>query len=112
MNDRLNGFLWGLVVAGVAVPIALSKGFGWYSDGQAQTFARQEAQVTVVKMLTPICVANFQRGADAPAKLAALKSIDSPWKRETFVREGEWALIGKDQERGVIDACAAELYKL
>jgi hypothetical protein len=112
MNQRLNGFLWGLAVAAVAVPIGLSKGFGWYSGGQAQTFARQEVQAAIVKVLTPLCVANFQRAADAPAKLAALKKIESPWQRETFVRDGKWALIGKDQEGGVIDACAAELYRL
>jgi hypothetical protein len=112
LNDRLNGFLWGLAIAGVVVPIALIKGFGWSSVGQAQTFARQEAHAAVVKVLTPLCVANFQGATDAPTKLTALKSIDSPWQRETFVREGKWAFIGKDQESGVIGACAAELYKL
>jgi hypothetical protein len=28
MNDRMNGFVWGLAVAAVVVPIGLSKGFG------------------------------------------------------------------------------------
>ena len=112
MNDRMNGFLWGAAVAAIVVPIGLSKGFGWYSAGQAQTFARQEAQAAVVKILTPFCVANFQRAADATDKLVALKKISSQWQRETFVRENKWAMIGKDQDSGVIDACAAELYKL
>ena len=49
---------------------------------------------------------------DAVAKLASLKKIDSSWQRETFVRDGKWALIGKEQDSGVIDSCAAELYKL
>jgi hypothetical protein len=112
MNDRLNGFLWGFAIAAVVVPIGLSKGFGWYSAGQAQTFARQEAQAAMVKALTPFCVANFQKSADASEKLVALKKISSQWQRETFVRENKWALIGKDQDSGVVDACAAELYKL
>jgi hypothetical protein len=112
INDRMNGFLWGFAVAAVVVPIGLSKGFGWYSASQAQTFARQEAHAAMVKALTPFCVANFQKAADAAEKLAALKKISSPWQRETFVRENKWALIGKDQDSGVIDACAAELYKL
>jgi Ni/Fe-hydrogenase subunit HybB-like protein len=112
MNDRMNGFLWGFAVAAVVVPIGLSKGFGWYSAGQAQVFARQEAQMAMVKALTPFCVANFQKAADASEKLVALKKISSQWQRETFVRENKWALIGKDQDSGVIDACAAELYKL
>jgi hypothetical protein len=112
MNDRMNGFLWGFAVAAIVVPIGLSKGFGWYSAGQAQTFARHEAQAAIVKVLTPFCVANFQKAADASDKLAALKKISSQWQRETFVRENKWALFGKDQDSGVIDACAAELYKL
>ena len=70
MNDRMNGFLWGAAVAAIVVPIGLSKGFGWYSAGQAQTFARQESQAAVVKVLTPFCVANFQKAADASDKLS------------------------------------------
>jgi hypothetical protein len=112
MNDRMNGFLWGAAVAAIVVPIGLAKGFGWYSAGQAQTFARQEAQAAVVKVLTPFCVANFQKAADASDKLTAIKKISSQWQRESFVRENKWAMIGKDQDSGVIDACAAELYKL
>jgi ABC-type multidrug transport system permease subunit len=109
MNDRANGFLWGLAVAAVVVPIGLSKGFGWYTGGQAGTFARHEANLAVVKALLPICVANFQKTPDSPAKLAELKNISSPWARETFVRENKWAVIGAEQDTGVIDACAAAL---
>ncbi len=112
MNDRANGFLWGFAVAAVVVPIGLSKGFGWYTGGQANTFARQEANLAVVKALLPMCVANFQKTPDSPVKLAELKKISSPWARETFVRENKWAAIGAEQDTGVIDACAEALYKL
>jgi hypothetical protein len=112
MNDRANGFLWGLAVGAVVVPIALSKGFGWYTGGQANTFSRQEANVAVVKALLPICLANFQKATDSSAKLVELKKISTSWARETFVRENKWAAIGIEQDRGVIDACAEALYKL
>ena len=112
INDRMNGFLWGLAVAAVVVPIGLSKGFGWYTGGQVNTFARQEANIAVVKALLPICLANFQKASDSPAKLVELKKISSPWARETFVRENKWATIGTDQNSGVIDACAEALFKL
>jgi hypothetical protein len=112
ITDRANGFLWGLAVAALVMPIALSKGFGWYTAGQAGTFARQEASVAVVKALTPLCIANFQKADNATEKLTALKKISSSWERESFVRDGKWALIGKEQEGGVIDACAEALYKL
>jgi Ni/Fe-hydrogenase subunit HybB-like protein len=112
MNDRLNGFVWGLAVAAIVVPIGLSKGFGWYTSGQGQTFARQEANIAVVKALLPICLANFQRAPDSTAKLAELKKISTTWARETFVRENKWATVGTDQNSGVIDACAEALFKL
>lgn len=112
INDRANGFLWGLAVAAVVVPIALSKGFGWHTGGQASTFARQEANIAVVKALLPICLANFQRSPDSPAKLVELKKISSSWARETFVRENKWATVGAEQNSGVIDACAEALFKL
>src|SRR5437016_254973 len=112
MNDRANGFLWGIAVAAIVVPIGLSKGFGWYTGGQAQTFARQQADVAVVKVLLPICLANFQKAPDSPTKLVELKKISSSWARETFVRENKWATVGTEQNSGVIDACAEALFKL
>lgn len=112
MNDRANGFVWGLAVAAIVVPIALSKGFGWHTGGQAHTFAQKEANLAVVKALLPICLANFQKAPDSPAKLAEFKKISSPWARETFVRENKWAAVGADQNSGVVDACAEALFKL
>jgi hypothetical protein len=112
ISDRTNGFLWGAAVAAVVMPIALNKGFDWHTGGQAYTFAQQEAQHAVVKALLPICLANFQKATDSTAKLAELKKINSPWARETFVRENKWAAIGAEQNSGVIDACAEALYKL
>lgn len=112
MNDRMNGFLWGVAVAALVVPIALSKGFGWYTDDQARSFARQEANVALVKALVPICVANFQGAPDSSARLEELKKISSSWARESFVRENKWAAIGAEHNSGVVDACAEALYKL
>lgn len=112
INDRANGFLWGLAVAAVVVPIGLSKGFDWYTSSQANAFAEKQSNRAVVKALLPICVTNFKEAADSPAKLEELKKISSPWARETFVRENKWAAIGTEQNSGVIDACAEALYKL
>jgi hypothetical protein len=66
----------------------------------------------MVKALTPLCVANFEKSADAQVKLGELKKINSPWARETFVKEGKWATIGTEQNGGVVDACAEALFKL
>ena len=65
----------------------------------------------LVKALTPICMTNFQTAANAPTKLGELKKIGT-WARESFIREGKWAEIDKEQVTSVVDACADALYKL
>ena len=112
MDEKWTYCLWGAAGGALALAIVGFSWGGWVTGGTAQKMARQEANTAVVKVLTPFCVANFQKAPDAVAKLASLKKIDSSWQRETFVRENKWALIGKEQDSGVIDACAAELYKL
>jgi hypothetical protein len=112
MQEKWTYCLCGAAGGAVALAIVGFSWAGWVTSGSAQKMARQEADAAVVKVLTPFCVANFQKAPDAIANLVALKKIDSSWQRETFVRENKWALIGKDQDRGVVDACAAELYKL
>ena len=112
MQEKWTYCLWGAAGGALALAIVGFSWGGWVTGGTAQKMARQEANTAVVKVLTPFCVANFQKSPDAVAKLASLKKIDSSWQRETFVRENKWALLGKEQDSGVIDACAAELYKL
>ena len=112
MEEKYTYGLWGAGAGAVALAIIGFTWGGWVTGNTAQQLAQKEANAAVVKVLTPFCVANFQKAADAPDKLAALKKISSLWQREVFVREGKWALMAKDEDSGVIDACAAELYKL
>ena len=112
MQEKWRFCLWGAAGGGVALAVVGFTWGGWMTGSTAQQLARKEANAAVVKVLTPFCIANFQKAADASDKLAALKKISSSWARETFIKEGKWALIGKEQDSGVIDACAAELYKL
>ena len=112
MQEKWRFCLWGAAGGGVALAVVGFTWGGWMTGSTAQQLARKEANAAVVKVLTPFCIANFQKAADASDKLAALKKFSSSWARETFIKEGKWALIGKEQDSGVIDACAAELYKL
>jgi hypothetical protein len=41
-----------------------------------------------------------------------LKAIGSSWQRETFVKVGKWAMVGNNQNSGVVDACAEALLNL
>jgi alpha/beta superfamily hydrolase len=112
MQEKWTYCLWGAAGGAVALAIVGFSWGGWVTGNTAQQLARQEANAAVVKVLTPFCIANFQKATDAPDKLAALKKISSTWARETFIKEGKWATIGTEQNSGVVDACAAELYKL
>jgi hypothetical protein len=112
MQEKWTYCLWGAAGGAVALAIVGFSWGGWVTGGTAQVMARKEANAAVVKVLTPFCIANFQKSADATDKLVSLKKISNSWARETFIREGRWAVIGTDQNSGVVDACAEALFKL
>ena len=85
---------------------------GWVTGSKANELARQKVQVALVEALTPLCVDKFNRTTDAGARLVELKKITSSWDRERYVRENDWAKFGKESNSRVVDACAAELFKL
>lgn len=82
---------------------------GWVTGGRAETDATQRANGAVVAALAPVCVENFQRTADAPVKLIALKKVDS-WSQGDFVEKGGWATMPgshtPEQVSAVAKACA------
>ena len=112
MDPKWKYGLWGVALGAVLCAIVGLKWGGWETKSSAQALAQQQVNAALVKALTPICMTNFQTASDAPAKLAELKKIGTSWSRETFVREGKWAEIGKEQVTSVVDACANALYKL
>lgn len=81
---------------------------GWHTNAVVE---RREA-IAAIKALTPVCLENFSRAPDAQVKLVALKAIGSSWQRETFVKEGKWAMVSNNQNSGVVDACAEALFDL
>jgi hypothetical protein len=71
------------------------------------------SQRPVVAAIAPICVDQFQRGADAAVNLTALKKTDS-WQQAAYVEKGGWAVMpgSKAADSGVPQACAALLNSL
>ena len=82
---------------------------GWVTGGRAETDATQRANGAVVSALAPVCVEKFQRTADAPVNLIALKKVDS-WSQGDFVEKGGWATMPgshtPEQVSAVAKACA------
>ena len=112
MNDRLNGFVWGIAVGAVAAVIA-GLSMGWIvSSSKANVMANERAQTVLVAAMAPICVDRFQSTAGYESKLAALKEIKAAWQRRDYVAKGNWANVGKDSNTAVADACAETLNSL
>jgi hypothetical protein len=112
VHSQLKPTLWGAVVGAAALAIVGFMWGGWVTSGKADELARQKVQAALVEALTPICVDKFSKASGAQSRLVELKKITSSWDRERFVRENDWAKFGKESNSRVVDACAAELYKL
>lgn len=114
LRTQTKPFLWGVALGAIALAIIGFNWGGWVTGATAEKLASGRADAAVVSALTPICVAQFQKAADAPAKLAALKEIDS-WKQSDYVGKSGWATMpGSTAEPNseVATACAEKLNKL
>ncbi len=109
---QLKPALWGAAAGALALAIIGFTWGGWITGGKADVLARKQVQAALVEALTPICVDKFNRATDAQTRLGELKKLTSSWDRERFVRDNDWAKFGKESNSQVVDACAAELYKL
>lgn len=90
--SQVKPALWGAVAGAAAVALIGFSAGGWVTAGTAETLATQRATKSVVAALAPICVENFKRSNDAPAKLAELKKISS-WEQGAFITKGGWAAM-------------------
>ena len=112
-GESLKRLLQGAAV-GVAATLAIGFGWGgWMLGSSAKTLAESTASSAVVAAIAPICVDQFQRGADAAVNLTALKKTDS-WQQAAYVEKGGWAVMpgSKAADSGVPQACAALLNSL
>ena len=80
-------FLWGAVAGAIALAIVGFNWGGWVTGGTSEKVAAGRADAAVLSALTPICVDQFQKAANAPASLAALKNTDS-WQQGEYVLGG------------------------
>ncbi|MGA8259557.1 MAG: hypothetical protein WB783_05015 [Arenicellales bacterium] len=107
--------LWGAVVGAIALAIVGFNWGGWVTTSTAEKLSARQAEAAVISALTPICVHQFQKSADASTNLAALKEISNTWERRDYVAKGGWATMpgsAAEQNRDLAGACAEELNKL
>jgi alpha/beta superfamily hydrolase len=114
LPSQTEPFLWGAAAGAIALAIVGFNWGGWVSGGTAEKLAGERADAAIVAALTPICVAQFQKSARAPAHLAALKETRS-WEQGDYVGKGGWATMpgsSAEPNREVASACAEALVKL
>jgi hypothetical protein len=102
--------LWGVAGGAVALAILGFSWGGWVTGGTAEAMAKERASATVVSVLAPICVDQFQRQANAAASLVELKKASS-WQQGAYVEKGGWATMpgSNSADSAVAKACAETL---
>ena len=106
-------FLFGAAAGAIALAIIGFNFGGWMTSSTAERHASTSADLAMVKLLAPICVAQFQKDPMAQASLAALVAKDR-WDQSEYVSKGGWATMpGSTAEpnREVAEACAKTLAK-
>lgn len=91
IKETYPTFLKGMAVGAVALWASLAYGFGWVSAGAAQEKARVASSEAVIAALAPMCVANFQRDANAVSNLAKLKTVTNSWGQSDLIADGKWS---------------------
>ena len=107
-------FLWGTATGAVLLAFVGFNWGGWVTGGTSEKAAVARGDTAMVSALAPICVSQFQKSANAPASLAAMKKIQS-WEQAEYVQKRGWATMpGSTAEpsREVASACAEALNKL
>jgi hypothetical protein len=103
-------FIGGLIVGAILSPVLLFSFGHTTTTANAERMARDAANRAEAMVITPYCVANFNKSPDAKANMAALEKTNH-WERGTFISEGGWAQAPDGSGRGslVANACADKL---
>jgi hypothetical protein len=100
-------------IAAASVAATLVLGFGpggWVTGGSAQKSIADAETSARHELATAVCVEEFMRAGDAPARLA--KIVEATWyERGDLVAKGGWATMPdrKEPNSAVARMCAARL---
>jgi hypothetical protein len=108
-------FLWGALAGAIAIVVVGFNWGGWVTGGTAEKLASGRADKAVATALTPICIAQFRKGANAGASLTAFKALKS-WEQDEYVGKGGWATMPGstvvEPNSQVVSSCVEALNKL
>jgi hypothetical protein len=109
-GDSLKRLLQGAVAGAVVAIIVGFNWGGWTLGGTVDKVAKERAETEVVAVLTPICVDQFRKAANASENLIELSKISYSWDRGKFIEKGGWATMpGSDKSNSAVVSACAEL---
>lgn len=108
-------FLWGALAGAIALTVVGFNWGGWVTGGTAEKLASTRADKAVATALTPICISQFKKGADARGSLTAFKALKS-WEQDDYVGKGGWATMpgatAAEPNLQLVSSCVEALNKL
>jgi hypothetical protein len=108
MRAAVQPALWGAAGGAIALAVVGFAWGGWVTGGTAEKLAKSRAETTLIAALSPVCVEKFRLAADAPAKLAEMKKINS-WEQGRFIEKGGWATApGSTEPNSAVGRACAE----
>jgi hypothetical protein len=110
-SSRVKTSSVGAVVGAVGIAVVGFSALGWTLGSTADRIANERAEVAVVAVLTPVCVAKFEAQADAATKLVEFKKVSTSWDQSSFIEKGGWATMpgSATPNSAVAHACAEKL---
>ena len=109
ISSHVKPAILGAIAGAVAITIIGFGWAGWVTQGRTES----DTNLRVVAALAPICVVQFQQGADAASRLGELRKVSS-YDQASFVEKAGWATMpgSTSPGSGVAKACAGLLANL
>jgi hypothetical protein len=115
ISAQATPFLWGAAVGAIALAITGFSWGGWMTGAKAEVLAAGRADEAIVLALTPVCLSQFQKSANAPASRAAMKALNG-WEQGDYVTKAGWATMPgsttAEANPQVATACAEAIDRL
>jgi hypothetical protein len=111
MNFKLhkdtNPFLIGALAGAVLATWVGFDALGWRTTATADALMKRQSETAAIAAYAHVCVGQFNAAKDAPARLAALASVEKYSRGDAIAKTG-FAIMAGDKEavQGVPQACA------
>jgi len=99
--------VWCCVVTAIVTMIIGFTWGQWVTGSTARAMAATQGEETILKRLTPICIAQLNKDPKKTEKLKEMKALDS-WKQTDYVQTQGWATMPGEQnpETRIASECA------